>query len=55
VNLFSAFSDDLSLKVAKLPACFTLKFSSLNLMVRAILALPYLGRFSGPFLSDSGQ
>jgi hypothetical protein len=55
VNWFSAFSNEPSLKVAKLPACYTLKFSSLNLMVRAILTLPYLGRLSGPFLSDSGQ
>jgi hypothetical protein len=52
VNWFSAFSNEPSLKVAKLPACYTLKFSSLNLMVRA---LPYLGRLSGLFLSDSGQ
>ena len=55
VNLFSAFSDEPSLKIAKLPACYTLKFSSLNLVVRAILTLPYLVRFSGPYLSDSRQ
>ena len=55
MNWFSAFSDEVSLKVAKLLACYTLKFFSLNLVVRAILTLPYLGRFSGIFLSDSGQ
>ena len=55
VNWFSALSDKPSLKVAKLLACYAPKFSSLNLVVRAILTLPYLGRFSGLFLSDSGQ
>ena len=55
MNWFSAFSDKPSLKVAKLLACYTLKFSSLNYMVRAILTVPYLGRLSGLFLSDSGQ
>jgi hypothetical protein len=55
VNWFSAFSDELSLKVAKLLACYALKFSSLNLVVCAILMLPYLSRFSSPFLSDSTQ
>ena len=55
VNWFSAFSDKPSLKIAKLPVCYTLKFSSLNLVVRAILISPYLGRLSGPFLSDSEQ
>ena len=55
MNWFSAFSDGPSLKVAKLLACYTLKFSSLDLVVRAILTLPYLGRLSGTFLSDSRQ
>jgi hypothetical protein len=53
VNWFSAFSDKPLLKVAKLLACYALKFSLLNIVVCAILTLPYLGRFSGPFLSDS--
>ena len=55
MNWFNAFSNKPSLKVAKLPACYMLKFSSLNLVVRAILILPYIGRLSGPFLSDSSQ
>jgi hypothetical protein len=55
VNWFSAFGDEPSLKVAKLSACYLLKFSSLNLVISAILTLPYLGRFSAAFLNDSGQ
>ena len=39
VNWFSAFSNEPLLKVAKLLACYLLKFSLLNLVVCAILTL----------------
>ena len=47
VNCFSVFSDLLSLKVPKFPACLTPEFSSLKPLVRAIHILPYQDRLSG--------
>ena len=53
VNCFSVFSDELSLNVPKIPACYTLEFCSLKPMFCAIHILPYQGRLSGVYLSDS--